>query len=191
MKHIKLLLVFISFILFTQSSFSQYDKQDETSEIQEEDLSQLTFKERLYFGGNLGLSFGTWTQIDISPNIGYRITNDFSAGIGVKYNYLSYNGAPSFKSTIYGGSAFGRHMIIENLYAYTELEMLNVQLNQFHYGSTERKWIPIGLIGAGYNFAPFQIIALYDLIGDKYNPYISPLGPNSRLYLKMGDVFGL
>ena len=45
------------------------------------------FKDRIYFGGNLGLQFGNQTYIDISPLIGYKVTEKFSAGFGVTYIY--------------------------------------------------------------------------------------------------------
>ena len=188
MKKNNLLLLFSFFLLVNQHSFAQYDTEDETTEaIEEEDLNELSFKDRLYFGGNLGLSFGTFTQVNISPIVGYRVTNDFSAGVGVKYDYLGFTGSPSYSLSTYGGSAFARYSIIENLFAYTEFEMLNIEF----YGLPEREWVPIGLIGAGYNFRPIQIMLLYDLIGDKRNPYLSPLGNQSQLYVRFGAVFGL
>lgn len=187
MKLKNILFTFALLIFISQNITAQYDIEDETTEIEEEDLNQLTFKERLYFGGNLGFSFGIYTQINVSPIIGYQITEGFSSGIGLKYNYFSFNGSPSYSSSIYGGSVFARHSIVENLYAYTEFEMLNLGF----YGTTTRKWVPIGLIGAGYNFRPFQIMALYDLIGDKNNPYVSPLGNQSRIYLRFGVIFNL
>ena len=31
--------------------------------------------QRIFFGGNLDMGFGTVTQISLSPEVGYRITN--------------------------------------------------------------------------------------------------------------------
>ena len=45
-----------------------------------------TFKERLYFGGNIGLGFGTTTYINLSPLVGCKITKQFSAGGGIVYD---------------------------------------------------------------------------------------------------------
>ncbi|HAZ26673.1 MAG TPA: hypothetical protein DCY95_20610, partial [Algoriphagus sp.] len=35
----------------------------------------VSFKDRLYFGGNFGMQFGTVTLLDISPLVGVMITN--------------------------------------------------------------------------------------------------------------------
>ena len=37
--------------------------------------------------GSCGMSFGDYTSIDVSPQIGYRWNEFFSAGGGVRYNY--------------------------------------------------------------------------------------------------------
>lgn len=37
--------------------------------------------------GSCGMSFGDYTSIDVSPQIGYRWNEFFSAGGGVSYNY--------------------------------------------------------------------------------------------------------
>src|SRR5688572_5075953 len=44
--------------------------------------------QRLIYGGGLGLSFGTITAVGVAPVLGYRITDNFAAGIGLGYQYL-------------------------------------------------------------------------------------------------------
>ena len=43
---------------------------------------------RLVVGGGIGLGFGDITSISVSPMVGYRITDNFSAGVGFGYQYL-------------------------------------------------------------------------------------------------------
>ena len=45
---------------------------------------------RVTIGGGLGLTFGDITVIEIAPNLGYYLTNQILAGIGLNYTY-SYN----------------------------------------------------------------------------------------------------
>ena len=60
-----------------------------------------SFKDRLFFGGGFGLTVGSVTHVDISPMVGYRITDRFSAGIGLSYQYYKYP-AYNIKTSIYG-----------------------------------------------------------------------------------------
>jgi hypothetical protein len=95
---------------------------------------------RLVFGGNLGLTFGTITNIYIAPSIGYRITDNFAAGISLGYNYYrqkdaiyTYNVDPlkpseyrPFSQSIYTGSIWGRYIIIPNIMVQAEFEANNL-----------------------------------------------------------------
>ena len=68
-----------------------------------------TFKERLYFGGNVGAWFGTTTYVNLSPLVGCKITKQFSVGGGITYNYYSQTyGRQKYTSTIYGVNVFAR-----------------------------------------------------------------------------------
>ena len=55
--------------LFFCHGFSQIDKEIESP------------RDRIFFGGNLGLSFGSVTDIQISPQVGYYITKRCAAQI--------------------------------------------------------------------------------------------------------------
>src|SRR6476619_3158049 len=46
-------------------------------------------KDKLFFGGNFGLSFGDYTLINISPQIGYRFNKWIAAGTGLNFIYSS------------------------------------------------------------------------------------------------------
>lgn len=185
LKHLLLALSVFNF----SANYAQYDP--DYNEGDDEDVQNLDFKDRLYTGGNFWANFGTFTNVDISPLLGYRVTNDYSIGIGAKYNYIKQNVAPVFSTSIYGGSVFTRYSFFDKLVAHAEFEMLNIELFNFTSGARERQWVPIGLVGGGYASNGFQIMALYDLIGDERNPYIGLFGTNSRLYLRVGFLFNL
>ncbi len=58
---------------------------------QEEELSGKTGfdKNKLFFGGNFGLSFGDYTIVNVSPQLGYRFNNYLAAGAGINLLYSS------------------------------------------------------------------------------------------------------
>lgn len=145
-----------------------------------EELKNMTFGQRLYYGGGLGATFGTITSVQVSPRIGYRIMHRWSAGVGVHYQYYKDNRFPSFDTHIYGGNLHTRVYIWDNIYAQSEFEVLSLETQDYlGYGaeySITRRNIPALFIGAGY-FMPIGqrsgigITFLYDLLQDIYSPY--------------------
>jgi hypothetical protein len=72
-------------------------------------------KEKLFVGGNFGLTFGDYTLINISPQIGYRFTKLFAAGVGINGQYVGYrdrdfngNTLRKVKQGVTGLNVFGR-----------------------------------------------------------------------------------
>jgi len=163
------------FFLLTNVAFSQVSFDDD---------EKPSFKDRIYFGGNFGLQFGSITAIDVSPIVGYMITPKLSGGVGITYQYLKYkdryNNA-SFSTNIYGGKVFGRYNLTQQFFAHSEYEVLS--LEYFNVGEARRQRInvPGFFIGGGY-FQPIgeragiSITALYNLLHDELrSPYRSPI----------------
>src|SRR5262245_31300043 len=71
-------------------------------------------KEKLFFGGNFGLGFGSIsTLINVSPQVGYRFNRHLAAGAGVNFIYSSYKyewTSPQYKEAygVTGLNIFGR-----------------------------------------------------------------------------------
>ena len=82
-----------------------------------------SLRDRIFFGGNFGLSFGNLTSIVISPIAGYRITPKLSSGLGIRYEYFKYNypGFVPYDTHIFGGTVFGRYMIINSIADITKI----------------------------------------------------------------------
>lgn len=123
--------------------------------------------DRLWFGGGIGLSFGTVTAVQIDPLVGYKVdqAGKFSVGLGGSYWYYQDNRfSPSINFTGYGYRTFTRYRFIPQLYGHAEFLHLNVER---YIGATDavaRIWVPHLLVGGGY---------------------AQPLGGNSSIYLQV------
>lgn len=182
MKKIALLILFG---LLTIGAFAQL-------ELESNDRS---FKERLYFGGNFWLAFGTYTYVEVSPRVGYMINNRASVGVGANYIYQSYevvnsnNQRSKESNSIYGGTLFGRYNITRQFFIYGELEMLSLEYFNPQTRQVKREWVPGLLVGGGY-FQPFgnrggmSVMVLYNIFYDPVRTYYP-----SPLVLRIGFAF--
>jgi len=164
-------------------------------------LEGVPFSQRLYTGGDLGFSFGNITFVNINPIVGYRIDKKWSAGISAKYIYYrerfpEYNW--EYSNSMYGGSVFTRYLIGNSFLAHAEFEAVNAEVREFLSTTLTRKWVPIGLLGAGYRQGLgntyLQVLVLYDAINDRNSPYRNEylFGPtNIPLILRAGFIIGL
>ena len=174
-KYFSLLILFFSISL---TGFAQSD------------LTSRKFGDRLFAGGDVGLTFGTVTFINVSPLLGYRITDDFSAGVGGTYQYFkqSFDGA-EFQTSIYGGRVFARHAILEDFFVHSEYEILNLEVADAFGFATGRQNIPFLYVGGGVRqsiggSSYFVGMVLYDVIQNRLSPY-------NPLQIRGGFIFGL
>ena len=101
---------------------------------------------RVFYGGSVGLSFGSYTRIAVYPQIGFRFTNKLSGGIELGYVYVT---SDSYTSSSYGGSLFARYRIIPAIYLHAEYATYNFEtLNSDD--PDERVWVPFLFLGAGF-----------------------------------------
>lgn len=143
--------------------------------------------DRVIVGGGFGLQFGTVTLVEVSPTIGYLITDNLLAGIGGRYIYYEENYlGSSYQTNIYGGNAFTQYFFTENLLGHVEYEMLNLESG---FAEANRINISSLFVGGGYrsslggnSFA--SILVLYNLNDDINSPYTNPV-------IRIGFGFGL
>ncbi len=137
----------------------------------------LTWREKIRFGGSFGGQFGSFANINISPLIGYNISDGTTLGGGITYIYTKFPGG-SF--SYFGGRTFAMRRIFPNLFAQVEYEFLSVPTSRVG----ERKWVGLPMIGGTYSqpisgrFA-LNFTALYNLnyTGNpnaNFLPYNSP-----------------
>lgn len=153
--------------------------------------ANLPFKERLFVGGNFGLSVGTVTSILIAPTLGYNISPKFTTGLGPIYQYYKDNRFPGSGNSIYGGSVFGRYYPLDMIFIQTEFQVLNLEELRYPIDQIrQRVTVPVLFVGGGYtqrtsNGSGLYFGLLYDLIGDINSPY-----PNN-INLIIGGTFSL
>lgn len=135
--------------------------------------------DKIYIGGNFGMQFGYYTYIDISPLVGYRITDRLSAGPGITYRFLKIRGYEP--NSTYGGRFFARHTIGQQFFIHTEYESLSTQfLDLRNRDRLIRGWVPGFFMGGGIiqpigERAAVVIYGLYNLLHDQIrSPYQSP-----------------
>lgn len=68
--------------------------------------------QRLFFGGNLGLQFGTITDIQVAPVIGVWLLPRLAVAVGPDYRFYKYQ---NDRTTIYGGKSYMQFVVIKNI----------------------------------------------------------------------------
>lgn len=150
--------------------------------------------------GLFGIGNG-FTNLGVTPILGYRITDNFSAGIGFGYQYLrikNYNlvvtnintGAEEYRplnAHIYSPSVWARHIVWNNIFAHAEYEhnifSQTTYTNDFTQYNTlpiikqkETLGVPALLVGAGIRQpvgprSSMIFMLLYDVLQDPNSPY--------------------
>lgn len=161
------------------------------------------FTDRLIFGGGLGLQFGTITFIDVSPVIGYKVTEKLEAGVGVTYKYYKYNDfyvdattgqKIDLKSNMFGGSVYSRYHILKNIFAHVEFERLKYNYDDIYSSGGQIIREPIHtyinslFVGGGLRQqisanSYLFIMALWNLTEEPLSPYSNPV-------IRMGVLLG-
>ncbi|MFZ6051935.1 hypothetical protein [Halocola ammonii] len=170
---------FILVFFFLGQVHGQYvdDEEDQKDKDKKEQKGNAQ-SDRWLFGGNLQLQFGNFTIIGASPQVGYRITDRLIGGVGGIYTYYRVKDRfGTFETSIYGGSAFGRYLITEDIFANVEYNFVNLEV--FELNSVQRRNVNVLFLGGGYRMPVGQnssifIMALFDVIGDPYSPYSNP-----------------
>jgi hypothetical protein len=131
---------------------------------------------KVFFGGTIGLSFGSYLRVSVQPLIGYNFSKMFSGGLKLGYEYISdsrYN--PTVTWHNYGASVFGRLRFIPQAYLHAEFAFANYGAKTTNLES-ERVWVPFIYLGGGY-YHPLSrstalfVEVLFDVLQDEHSPY--------------------
>lgn len=142
-------------------------------------------RDKVFVGGNFGLGFGTYTVINVSPQIGYRFTDLFAAGAGVNFQYLSIKqdmGAGPYRTSqgVVGLNVFGRAYPIKQFMLQLQPEA-NYIFGKLKYLDTNEEYktnteiIPSLLAGGGLVIPSGRgamiLSVFYDLLQRPNAPY--------------------
>lgn len=166
------------------------------------------FKHRLWYGGSFNLNFGGDGQtynsfvIGLTPMVGYKITNNWSAGprVGFSYNrYKFINPTLVLNLTDYTVGAFTRYKVFKNFFVHTEADYYSQQLpgskddpgkiikdvdgNVFKFRDNRMNYYA----GVGYNsggLLGYEIMALYN-----FTIANDPNDPRTPFDLRIGFTY--
>jgi hypothetical protein len=88
-------------------------------------------RERLFYGGSLGLQFGTYTDVDISPVVGLWLLPRLNIAAGPKYRYLKYY---EERASIFGARAYSQFFFIKDI---NNIIPINLHLGLFLHAEDE------------------------------------------------------
>ncbi len=146
--------------------------------------------DKLFYGGNLGLQFGTVTRIDISPMLGFKVTEKFTPGLGFIYQYMNDRNYPDSKLNVFGGRIFLRYYFFERFFTHAEYEYLTFKTNNFNpIGKEEQISLNNILLGGGIREKISEktyvnLAILWNINESAYSLYSNPI-------IRGGVIFGL
>lgn len=190
----KTLYIFLGFCLFTTSLFAQPKPEKKR------------LWDRMYVGGNFGLQFGTITDIEVSPHVGYYIYPRWSAGVGITYEYYKRKQSLyypySIDTHIYGYNLFTQLALIQDLgrtfgigngisiIGQAEYERLSLERRYFERTTaltSGRFWLDSFLVGGGIKQAVGRRSSVYLLVMWNLNETVN--SPYSNPIFKFGFDF--
>ena len=159
--------------------FDSEEHQREVTGVDDREINERSFKERLTLGGTAAFQLGTNTLIGGAPQLGYRVNENLLAGAGVTYYFQRFKGvAGNVDNAIYGGNIFARHRLLTRIFAHVELEQVNLP-NMWQIDPTGTDWTSMVWVGGGYyrglsDRLGAGLTLLYDVTENPLNPYENP-----------------
>ncbi|HLP73842.1 MAG TPA: hypothetical protein VK155_13130 [Bacteroidales bacterium] len=146
--------------------------------------------ERIFYGGNFGLQFGTVADIEIAPVVGYWVLPRVAIAIGPDYRFYKYFNE---KTHIYGGKAYVELTLLRNINSvipigantdiilHGEDQLLSLESGFFKLTPFDNKRFYLNSVLAGGGLsqwlgkrAAMNILVLYAFTNDTYQLYSTP-----------------
>ena len=123
-------------------------------------------------GGSCGVSFGDYTSVDVSPQVGYCWNEFFSAGGGVNYNY--HHSSNQYDMNYLGVNVFGRVNPVRYIALQIQPE-LKGSWGKSYGKKIGFRYVPTMLVGGGgvipTGTGSISVMFYYDVIQDECSPY--------------------
>ena len=142
-------------------------------------------RDKFFFGGGLGLSFGDVDYVEIAPLVGYRFLPKLDGGMQVFYRWVNDGRYPEdIETDEYGADLFARYFVLPSIFLEGAYEFINYEF-VLPSLDTERDTANSFLAGGGYSQpighgAGFYFSALYNFSYDE-NDLTSPYGDAWRV----------
>lgn len=171
-------------VLQAQKDSVYYGNSTPTEKQQKKKKDNL-WKEKLVYGGDLQLLFGTYTFIYLSPTIGYSPAKRLYAAVGPVYNYVSDGRyVPRFSQSIFGAHSVARFQVIPALSLVGQFDILQ-QPDYFSSIPDQKAWVNYALGGLGYTQPLGEKTALYTSLLYNFTPNRLSIYP-SNFILQIG-----
>jgi hypothetical protein len=163
-----------------QSRKAPATKREETKK------APINWKEKLWYGGNLGLGFSgnnfeSVFLLGLAPMVGYKITPEFSIGprVDFSYTYFGYNYTPAVNGRLnlfsYGIGPFARFRVFKSFFLHGEYQVESRAFPlQTGTGFTRVRDVQDNLfLGIGYNPGGSELMILYNFYSTRRS-YLQP-----------------
>ena len=171
-----IILVFFAIQSIAQKTTDEDYNTEKPKKEEPEDKEKVPFSERLVYGGNLGLWFGSFNYVQVNPMVGYKLTDWWAAGPGFNYTYFGNSRA---NINYYGPSIWTRIRPLPGFYLHSEFSALKTN----YYDKTVPMWLVGGGVVARGDFASLALFLMYDIIQDDYSPYYGSLLPSGGVLI--------
>jgi len=176
------LLITLLLVSLIQKKFTYSQIFFETStQNTDENKKRLFSFQKIFFGGNFGLQFGNFTLIELSPLIGYKISDYLSLGTQLIFTYTKIKNY-GIKTYIYGNSYFLRYYFHKNFFSHIEYQWLKLDSKYTSIFLNAQKSYTLNnlYLGAGIKqiISPrsfISLIFLYNVNHSSYSPYENPI----------------
>jgi hypothetical protein len=147
-------------------------------------------KDRLIFGGSFGLMFGTITDIQVSPIVGFWVLPRIALAAGPTYRFYKDQ---VDRTSIYGGRGYMQFVVIQDLgkffpgglntgiFLHVEDELLSLKANFWKYPLNPRGRFYVNTVLAGGGISQqigrkgsINLMLLWPLNDPTYNLYSKP-----------------
>ena len=189
-KLIRLTYLFIflslSSLVTGQTRDNDYQDTTETEDDYYQDWNEISFKEKLVVGGNILPAYANGWYLDVSPIIGYKLSNSTIGGIGLTYFYRDirnqYSNVSKRVINTYGARAFVMQYFLPNFFGQAEVDYSFLryherdQFNNVIYQEFAKS--PGFLVGGGYregdDYFSYNFTVMYDLLLNTNSTRSSP-----------------